>query len=358
MVLLWAWALLWTLGPRPTQAAELTLTFFDIGQGDASLIVSPTGKRILIDGGQPEAGARLVAGLRRRGIDALDLIILSHPHMDHLGGLKEVVGALPVRLFLDAAFPSTSPGYGELLRLMEARGVTLTQAILERRIDIGAGASLQLLGPPNPWLHNTRSDVNANSVLVRLTWQQRSALFTGDAEPETERWLLARPAGTAALGSEVLKVAHHGGRFSSTAAFLQAVRPQLSVISVGARNDYGHPTPEALARLAEVRARVLRTDLQGDVTLRSRDGGPWTVETQRAAEAAATAPPRPDPARTSPRAEAPAAAGEVVGSRRTTVFHRHDCSGARQITPANRVTFPSREAALAAGRRPAADCRP
>lgn len=357
-----AWVLWLTLlasALRPAHAAELSLTFFDIGQGDAALIVSPSGKRVLIDGGPPESGPRLLAALQRRGVSALDLIILTHPHMDHLGGLKDVVGALPVRMFLDAAFPSTSPGYVALLKLLEERRVAMLQAVPERRIDIGEGAALRLLGPPTPWLSNTRSDINANSVLVRLAWGPRSALFTGDAEPETERWLLERYAGSPeTLRAEVLKVPHHGGRFSSTAAFLGVAQPQLAVISVG-RNDYGHPTAEALSRLSEQRARVLRTDQLGDITLTSRDQQPWQLSTtaplERAAAVAMTPAPRP-PGR--PREPGPPSAAGFVGSRRTQVFHRRDCAGALQIQLDNRVEFPSREAALAAGRRPAADCRP
>src|SRR5207237_6391489 len=122
----------------------------------------------------------------------------------------------------------------------------------------------------------------------------------------------------------LLKVAHHGGRFSSTAPFLQAVRPGIAVISVGARNDYGHPTEQALGRLAQAGARVYRTDLLGDVTVRSRDGTSWTVETSQPAGASteARAPATPPAAAKAPE---PAADGEVLGSARSDVFHRSGC---------------------------------
>lgn len=351
------------------QAAELAVTFFDIGQGDCALIVSPTGKRVLIDGGPPEAGDRLLTALAAHHIDLLDLIILTHPHADHLGGLKKVVGALPVRMFLDSGYPSTSPLYAGLRSVLSARGVAVKQASAGRQIELGGGALLTLLGPPTPWLTNTRSDVNANSVVARLAWQGRSALFTGDAEPETERWLRAQsPAGPVAAGAdagllraELLKVPHHGGKFSSTLQFLQAVAPRLALISVGATNDYGHPTPEALARLAQVGARVLRTDQDGEVTVRSRDGQPWQVET--AGGRTSLAPPvltsRPASVTPLPARRSPVGSGggiDYVASTRSPVFHRSDCSAARRIVPANLLHFATREAALASGRRPAEDC--
>ena len=261
---------LWSGGPRCAAAAELSVTFFDIGQGDSVLIVSPAGKRVLIDGGPPEAGERLVARLAAHRVELIDLVILTHPHADHLGGLKRVAAAVPIRMFLDAAYPSTSPAYTGLLNVLAQRGVTVKQAAAGRQIDLGGGALLTLLGPPAPWLTSTRSDINANSVVARLTWQGRTALFTGDSEPETESWLLTQYGGAAGAGrlrAELLKVAHHGGKYSSTVPFLQAVAPQIAVISVGAGNDYGHPTPEALARLAQVGARVLRTDQDGEVTV-------------------------------------------------------------------------------------------
>lgn len=349
-------------------AAELTVTFFDIGQGDSALIVSPAGKRVLIDGGPPEAGERLVGALAAHHIDLIDLVILTHPHADHLGGLKRVAAAVPIRMFLDAAYPSTSPGYTGLLSVLSSRGVAVKQATAGRVIDLGGGAVLTLLGPPTPWLANTRSDINANSVVARLTWQSRTALFTGDSEPETERWLLgAQRGGVSGLRAELLKVAHHGGKYSSTAPFLQAVAPQLAVISVGAGNDYGHPTPEALARLAQVGARVLRTDQSGEITVRSRDGQPWTIATARSgAPVAQTSPgeggtksptPTAPPPQTSP---AGTTAGNIyyVASSRSQVFHRSDCASAQRISPANLVRFATREAAVASGRRPAEDCHP
>ena len=334
------------------QPSQLSVTFFDVGQGDAALLVSPTGKRVLIDGGPPESAHRLLAELRRQAIDRLDLIILTHPHLDHLGGLAQVVDAMPVGTFLDSGFSHPSPAYTHLLETLARRHVTVRQASAGRAIDLGGGATLTLLGPPQPFLSGTRSDANANSVVARLAFRKATALFVGDIEPETEHWLLAH---SATLTADVLKVAHHGGHYSSTSEFLQAVKPRIAVISVGARNDYGHPTPQAIARLTAIGAAVYRTDRDGTVTL-STDGSRWTWKTNRAAPLLASAPFAPQ--HFAPVVSAPTTDLHYLASRRSPVFHNADCVNARTIKPDNLMAFPTRGAALATDRRPAACCHP
>jgi beta-lactamase superfamily II metal-dependent hydrolase len=359
-------------GARSAGAAELALHFFDVGQGDAALIVSPTGKRILIDGGPPEGPNSalgqdaLLKDLLKLGVDRLDLMLLSHPHLDHLGGLRRVVEELPVTLYLDAGYPSTSPPYTTLLKTLEKRGVPVKKATSGRSIDIGDGATLRLLSPPSPWLHNTRSDVNANSIIVRLTWRDRAALFPGDAEPETEQWLLQQYHGEPELlKAEVLKVPHHGGKYSSTTPFLAAVQPQWAIISVATVNDYGHPTVEAMGRLQQAGARLLRTDQLGTITLRSQDGRPWQLSTAlQHPESAQPSPARPlgptETTNATPAGEATNAAPSsgFVGSSRSSVFHLPSCSAVQKIVPQNLVRWKTRQEALASGRRPAEDCHP
>jgi beta-lactamase superfamily II metal-dependent hydrolase len=245
-------------------AARLRIDFVSVGQGDAALVTGPTGKRVMIDGGPREAGPTLTALLRAQRVAGIDLVLLTHRHEDHLGGLAEVVRAVPVRLFMDAPFPHASAVYEQLLETLQERHVMVLTATRGRTIDLGGGAMLTLLGPPDPPITHSRSDVNANSVVARLDYGSVGVLFAGDAEPQTERWLLGAEA---QLSAQILKVAHHGGRYSSTAPFLSAVTPRIAVISVGEPNGYGHPTPEALGRLARAHARVFRTDRDGTVTV-------------------------------------------------------------------------------------------
>jgi beta-lactamase superfamily II metal-dependent hydrolase len=261
-----------SMAPAP---APLRIDFVSVGQGDAALVTGPTGKTVMIDGGPTEAGATLTALLRARRAKGIDLILLTHRHEDHLGGIAAVVRAFPVRLFMDAPFPHASQAYEQLLETLQDRHVMVLNATRGRTIDLGGGAMLTLLTPPDPPIKRSRSDVNANSVVVRIDYGTTGVLLAADAEPQTEKWLLASDA---RLPAQVLKVAHHGGRYSSTPRFLSAVAPKAAVISVGVVNEYGHPTPETLARLEQQHARVYRTDRDGTVTLET-DGARIEVTT-------------------------------------------------------------------------------
>lgn len=330
--------------------APLRVDFLDVGQGDATLITSPTGKTLLIDGGPPESSSRLVERLRRIG-GPIDLILLSHRHLDHLGGLARIVETIGARTYMDAIYPHPSPAYARLIETIAERGVNVIDAAYGREVDLGGGATLRLLGPSPAPLRGTRSDVNANSTIARLDFGETSFLFTGDAEPETERWLLGDRERAQALRVRVVKVPHHGGRHSSTMPFVTAVGAEVAVISVGARNDYGHPTVEAIARWQRAGARVLRTDRDGEIGVIS-DGKLVEVITSRSGLAPASA------------IESPSAlTGETTplefsASVRSRVFHRADCANAGKIAPRNLRRFATRGEAVASGRRPAGDCHP
>jgi beta-lactamase superfamily II metal-dependent hydrolase len=252
--------------PARAKSARLRVDFIDVGQGDAALITSPTGRTVLIDGGPHEASETLVSFLRERRAAPLDLILLTHRHADHLGGLPAVVERIGARLFLDAPTPHPGREREHLMRALEEARVPIRDATRGRLIDLGGGATLTLLGPPDPPIVGSRSDVNANSIVARLDFGETRFLFMGDAETPTERRLLAERAD---VHARVLKVAHHGSRFASTARFLAAVGPAIAVISVGARNDYHHPAPGTLRRLESGGAQVFRTDVDGTVTLES-----------------------------------------------------------------------------------------
>jgi competence protein ComEC len=219
---------------------------------------------VLVDGGPHEASEALVSFLRDHARGPLDLVVLTHRHSDHFGGLRAVIETTGTRQFMDAPTPNPGRERERLMEALERRNVPVRSATRGREIDLGGGARLTLLTPPEPALTRARDEVNANSVVLRLDYGRSSFLFTGDAETATERWLLD---GRADVHAQVLKVAHHGSGHSSTARFLQAVRPEAAVISVGANNEYRHPAPATVRRLESVGARVYRTDLDGSVTI-------------------------------------------------------------------------------------------
>ena len=256
----------------PSWRAKMHVDFLDVGHGDSTLITSPTGKTVLIDGGLAEAGQGIVTFLRSKNACPLDMILLTHRHADHLGGLVHVIESCGARLYLDAPYPHESSIYAKLLRVLESRQVPVRQAERGRIIELGDGARLLLLGPPSPVIEGADSDVNANSVVSRLDFGKSSVLFAADAEELGEDWLLESGAN---LRATVLKVGHHGSRHSSTRRFLTAVMPLAAVISTEA-GDAKHPHPDTLARLSQVGAQVFRTDLYGTITL-DMDGESLTL---------------------------------------------------------------------------------
>ena len=271
-------ALLWLAADRALIVREqprdlLRVSFVDVGQGDATLIDLPNGQVALIDTGQGDRhpATRELRGLlaaRRRS--RVDLIVITHGHPDHYGGLQQLLDEIELgELWLNGQL-LTEETDGAMARLVSsamARGtrVRFAPELCHEPLRFG-GVDLEVLWPcPR---YDAALSLNDNSIALRLTFGQRSFLFTGDLERESERLLVAagriRPA-------DVLKVAHHGSRTSTSPPFLSAARPSLAVISSGAGNRYGHPSPQVIARLREAGVRVLRTDLRGGVII-STDG--------------------------------------------------------------------------------------
>lgn len=236
----------------------------DVGQGDALLL--PAGPRAAIEvdaGPDPVAIDRC---LRDFGIERIRLLVLTHFHLDHVGGLPGVVRGRHIDRIITGPLADPVSGWLIAHRAATARGLALLSPPVGTTITI-SGVVLEVLGPPSAF-HGTRSDPNNSSLVLRATLRGVRILLPGDAEIEAQRSLL--DAGVD-LRADVLKVPHHGSAYSDP-AFLAAVHASLAIVSVGAHNDYGHPSPVLLAALARLGVPLLRTDRDGDVAVTGRRG--------------------------------------------------------------------------------------
>ena len=257
--------------------ARTELHVLDVGQGDAIALRTRKNRWVLVDAGRSWIGgdagrSTVVPYLAHRG-GSIALFVLSHPHADHVGGAASVFASLRPARFLDPGYVGTTPPY--LAALGEAaRGRIPWQRVRpgdSLRVD---EVMLTALAPDSTWVAGL-SDANlASTVLVARVGAIRF-LFTGDAEAPEEEWLLSRDPG--ALAADVLKVGHHGSRTSTSSRFLGAVRPRLALVSVGAHNAYGHPSPAVMRALRDSGAQVLRTDRLGTIVV-STDGRHLEVE--------------------------------------------------------------------------------
>ena len=263
-----------TIANRPD--GQLHVTTLSIGQGDSILVESPGGATMLVDGGpDPELTLRRIGANLPYFARRIDLLVLSHPHQDHVAGLVEVLDRFRIGAALHAGIAFENPSFERLLADASLAGIPVHFARAGQGLQLDAATSIRVLYPseadaaaPLP-----EGDINNGSVVLELAFGGFTTLLTGDAEAPVEGSLVSRGV----LGPvDVLKVGHHGSHSSSTPAFLAAVDPALAVISAGEDNEYGHPAPETLAALAG--HAVLRTDLDGDVEV-ATDGRTFRIRT-------------------------------------------------------------------------------
>ncbi|MDD3070223.1 MAG: lamin tail domain-containing protein [Methanoculleus horonobensis] len=261
-------------------SGDLVVHFIDVGQGD-SILIEFRDKTMLIDAGERGMGERVIAYLEERNVEKLDVVVATHAHSDHIGGLADVISAYPVGRLVDAAQPHPTATYENLLALVEDKGIPYTAAERGQTIALDPDLEILILNPtPQPL-----GDINEDCVVLKMTYGEIAYLFTGDAGTPAEESMAA--AGLD-LNADVLKVGHHASREASSAEFLSAVSPAISVIEVGEGNSYGHPHEEAVARLEATGSRIYRTDLDGTVIV-ATDGTALTVAAGGAPAATVTA---------------------------------------------------------------------
>ena len=239
----------------------------NVGQGDSILVRTADNKVALIDGGESGSGA--LAYLKANGIDHVDLMIATHAHADHIGGLTDVLKAIPVAEVVTNGEPNSTATYEHFLDAIDSAKAVYREAKRGDKLQLGS-LTFDVLSPENP---GSGDDLNAGSLVLRLAMGNVSFLLAGDATQAAEASILQAGENVQA---QVLKVGHHGSSSASSADFLAAVRPEVAIYCCGAGNDYGHPHAETLAALDDIGALVYGTDVNGTVVIES-DGTDYQV---------------------------------------------------------------------------------
>ncbi len=260
-------------------ALPVNVFYIDVGQGDCELIHTPSGN-ILIDAGEslPENAAKIISFAKQLEIEKFDCVIATHPHSDHIGSMADVLEKIPADQIIMPELPEeetpTTRVYENLLDTITRLEIPVLPAVPGEQYEI-AGVALEILAP-------LEEDENLNnmSVVVKMRYQDASFLFDGDAESGAERAMLASGED---LRADILKVGHHGSRTSSTKDYLEAVQPEIAVISCGEGNSYGHPHQQTLDKFNALGIRSFRTDVNGTITI-GTDGNTYEVITEHGSE--------------------------------------------------------------------------
>lgn len=230
---------------------RLKVSFIDVGQGDSILLETPEGNAMLIDAGGNDCGHKVVEYIKKQNINRLDVLVGTHPHEDHIGGLDTVIKSFDIGKVYMPKVSTTTKTFEDVLSEIKEKGMKITAARAGMTIDLDPELTVRILAPNS----EKYKDLNNYSVVLKVTYGKTSFLFTGDAEEKSENEMMGFD-----LKADVLKVGHHGSDSSTAERFLEAVSPEYAVISVGKHNDYGHPDEKILERLENSNVKVYRTD--------------------------------------------------------------------------------------------------
>ncbi len=251
--------------------ASFQVTYLDVGQAD-SILVQAGNSSLLIDAGTNSTANNLVKNLKNRGLSRLDMVVGTHPHEDHIGGLDAVINQFDIGKLYMPKVSATTKTFEDVLQAIKNKGLSVTTPVPGTSFSLGS-ATGTILAPNG----QSYADLNNYSIVIRMFYGSTSFLFTGDAQAESEKEMLTKGY---TLKSDVLKVGHHGSESSTTSEFLKAVSPKYAVISVGQGNDYGHPHQVTLDKLNAAGVKIYRTDLNGNITITS-DGLNLAVKTEK-----------------------------------------------------------------------------
>lgn len=240
-------------------AGQIEFHVIDVGQGDSMLFKLPAGETILIDGGPTDAGERVVSYLKRSGVKKIDLLIATHPHEDHMGGLLTVLDSFPVIKVWDSGHnlgTATQRKFLERVKKSSAKFEITRAGSMQKIGDVAVRVIAPVTSPKK------NDDANKSSIITHITWKKVSFLLMGDAEHKERKIIDSYPR------SVVLKVAHHGSRNGTTKSLLQKVKPRIAVVSCGKDNSYGHPHKEVIKLLEEFKVKLYST-VEGNIIIKS-----------------------------------------------------------------------------------------
>lgn len=253
-------------------SGNLKVFIINVGQADSILIKSPGGKNMVIDAGNDSDGNKVVAFLKSQNVNTIDVLVGSHPHPDHLGGMDKVLRSFQIGQFYMVEKTDKIKDYLEVIREVNLKNIKVIEAKAGVDLDIDPALKVQMIAPNS----KNYGDLNDYSAVIKMTYGKTSFLLAADAEAASEKEMLDKGYN---IKADVLKVGHHGSVGSTTDAFLHKVHPKYAVISVG-KNNYGFPQKEILDKLKKIGAEVYRTDINGTVTFIS-DGYKITVAPQK-----------------------------------------------------------------------------
>ena len=255
----------------------MRIYFIDVGQGDSSLICTPTGKNILIDGGGSRTPEKYDVGekvllpyLLDRRIKKLDYIIVSHFDADHAQGIETVIDKIKVKNIVVSRQASQSVEYDKIIKMCKEKKIKIIDAKRGEKIVIDKYAYFDILHPGDILLDDGKGGLNANAIVAKLNYKMDNklftVLFTGDIEYDAEQELVKEYGNK--LKSDILKVAHHGSKTSSSQEFINLVKPEIALIGVGKDNTFGHPNDGVIEKLKKIKAKIYRTDLDGEIIIK------------------------------------------------------------------------------------------
>ncbi|MBD1223688.1 MBL fold metallo-hydrolase [Virgibacillus halodenitrificans] len=264
-----------TLFPASSYAKErqmdMEVHFIDVGQGDSILVQTPQNKNILIDGGPPDAGERIVSYLKKEGIKSIDLLVVTHPDVDHIGGLPHVMGQIPIKKIVDSGKLHTTRTYGKYVRQIRKQEIPVQIAKIDDQLKVDSELKIQILNAFEKMKTN-----NQSSIVLKLTYNKMDFLLMSDVEIEQEKEFIKKHN----LQAEILKVAHHGSNTSTSLGFLKEVSPQVAILTYSKQNDYGHPVDRVIRNLTKVNSFIYSTAAFGNIVIRT-DGINYLVEPEQ-----------------------------------------------------------------------------